>query len=71
MNEITRVLCDDWEGVYLNGRLVAQHHHVDLRDVVEAMGAEYHSLEVTSEWIDAEGELPIDLGMIPEEARLP
>lgn len=68
--EITRVLCDDWEGVYLNGRLIAQHHHVDLRDVVEALGAEYHFLEVDAQWAQDEGELPIDLGMIPEEVRI-
>lgn len=69
---MTRVTNDygDWEGIYIDGRLIGQHHHVSIQDVAEALGLKYEDLEVKQAWLEGEGELPIDLGQIPEEARV-
>jgi hypothetical protein len=35
---LTLVHCDDWEAFYVNGKLVYQHHHVDIIDQLEKLG---------------------------------
>lgn len=69
---VTRVTNDygDWEGVYINGRLIGQHHHVQLQDVVRALGFDYHHFEVKQDWLEGNVELPADLADIPKEARV-
>lgn len=39
MNEFVMVSCEsgDWEGLYLNGKLVAEGHSVRLEDVLDAI----------------------------------
>ncbi len=59
--KLTRVYCEDWEGVYLDGVLVAQGHSVDISDVAAALGVEYQSVEADSDWLEDEGELPESL----------
>lgn len=35
MLKIKRISCDDWEGYYINGKLVTENHSIDPRDLLE------------------------------------
>ena len=66
MSEIVFVYADDWEGVYLNGELIQQHHSIDAYDLIHRLikvGVTLGSSScVTSveagEWLSDEGCLP-------------
>jgi hypothetical protein len=45
--KLTRVLFDDWEGFYKDGQLVIESHSVDARQLLEALGFEVESRELT------------------------
>ncbi len=52
---------DDWEGVYLDGKLLAQGHSVDADDILVALG--YKVVDVLTEegWLEDQGYLPENL----------
>ena len=52
------VWSDDWEGLYLDGKLVAQGHEVSGTHVARSLGYKLTSVEADREWITYEGELP-------------
>lgn len=61
MPKITYVIGDDWEGVYLDGKLKAEGHHVTLREFVELLGLEFETVEADDVWLDNMASLPEDL----------
>jgi hypothetical protein len=72
---ITRAVPEggDWEAWYRNGRRLdgpdMQTHSVDPKRILEALGFQVETLEVTDEWLEEQGEFPPDLGSIPPEVR--
>jgi len=74
MGTITLVKSDDgdWEGLYFNSRLATEGHSVSVEDVLEIV----HNYPVDNtevvlvnhQWMDCEGNLPIHLYDIPQEA---
>lgn len=77
-NVITYVSMDDWAGLYINGQLQFEGHSVPAFEWVEAINkvdgpvvAEELSLDdnKVTEWIESLGNLPQNLGDIPEEIR--
>jgi hypothetical protein len=56
--KVTRVWTDNWEGLYVNGRLVAEGHSLDAREALEAVGWAVESRELDEEWITERGHLP-------------
>lgn len=56
--QITFVYGDDWEGLYVNGRLEAQGHAVSRREILSALGYSFEEVEADLEWLHDEGELP-------------
>lgn len=59
--KVTFVDGDDWEGLYLDGTLVEQGHHVRLEDVMKHLGVRYDALYADQEWLEARGRLPENL----------
>ncbi|WP_407529246.1 hypothetical protein [Methylobacterium oryzisoli] len=61
---------NDWEGLYLNGRLVAQGHRVDVENVLRACGVAVHpTVEPDQDWLENEGMLPDTLSEVKRRAR--
>lgn len=67
-NAVLVTNCDDWEGLYVDGELVAQDHQVK-RD--NFLGLEsYETWEVSSEYTHEVGYLPDYLSEIPDDQFL-
>lgn len=49
---------DDWEGLYIDGRLIEEGHYIRLRDLAKAAGLDYEEDEVRYEWLAERGSLP-------------
>ena len=49
MKEFVLIKADEWEGLYVNGELVAEDHSVDLDMVLRHVAPE---INVKEEWID-------------------
>lgn len=60
--EVVRVSVDDWEGVYLDGKLVAENHSLRASDILRIFAKlgliTYMAREGDSEWLEEEGRLP-------------
>lgn len=52
------VLGDDWEGLYLDGKLVEEGHSLDARMTLEAVGYDVKTMEADAEWLTDRGRLP-------------
>lgn len=48
----------DWEGLYLNGRLVFEGHSITWWQMLEALKIEYQTLEADQDWFYQRGNLP-------------
>lgn len=70
--KLTRVVSDDWEGVYLDDRLLNQGHSVDvfyaLYLAIKANGAlNIHlvsTIRVDEDWLREVGNLPVHLSEV-------
>lgn len=69
MSETVRVCIvgndDDWEGIYINGRLANEGHRVAVRDVLDAVKGktliDYEYRTCDRQWLYDHGNLPDDL----------
>lgn len=73
MSILTLVGCTsgDWEGLYVDGVLIDEGHHVDLIPIINGnrVITEAVRLELNSDWLEGTGGLfPLHLRMIPQEA---
>lgn len=66
----TLVSADDWAGLYIDGKLVYQHHSVTARDVLEFGKLEHTSFEVDYEWLESQMWLPDNLEDIPDDVKV-
>jgi len=51
----------DWEGLYINGKLVMENHMLDLRDVLKRLDIKCDFIEADDEWLFEHGVLPKNL----------
>lgn len=63
-NEIVIVNHDDWQGIYVDGKLLMQDHRLRLSDVLTALGIKLNERWVDGEWLETEGLLPEDLNEV-------
>ena len=56
--QVTRVSGGDWEGIYIDGKLVEEDHNVQLRDFAKHVGITLQEIEADLEWLEDEGSLP-------------
>ncbi len=62
--KIDIVNADDWSGLYLDGVLVEEGHHLRLKDVLAACNllAEFH--EVNQAWMEKQQTLPAEFAHV-------
>lgn len=65
------VVGDDWEGLYVDGRLACEGHSVTLQDLARVVGLQLVCSDVDGQWLDDQGQLPELLSEIPEKVRTP
>ena len=49
---------DDWQGIYVDGKLKYENHSLHYRDILEAIGQDFENLQVDM--------MELDLGRLPE-----
>lgn len=65
-SKITFVDGDDWEGLYINNKLVLENHSLRISDVLKALGIKYESIIADDEWLASCGNLPENLADVKE-----
>lgn len=61
MKKITIVNGDDWQGLYVDGRLIREDHRLQVDEVLISLGYDLKNLEADGKWLDITGSLPSDL----------
>ena len=64
MSAVLVTNCDDWEGLYVNGKLVAQDHNLSWKVLRSVKGMLYEQ-EIDSEYTYSVGILPDNYSDIP------
>lgn len=61
--QATYVTCDGREGLYLDGKVVAQGHRIRIDEILSHLGikVDYHAAYDQDSWLDEEGYLPENL----------
>lgn len=60
---------DDWEGLYIDGKLVTENHRLSPRDVLNALGLTLERKHVSTEYLGGEVvSLPQNIKEIPKRA---
>lgn len=67
MKHIVLITADDWQGIYVNGKLMDENHSLSLRMVLEILGVEFSDFTVDQEWMENHGHLPENLSDVPED----
>jgi hypothetical protein len=59
---------NDWEGLYIDGKLVIEGHSISLLDFARATGIDLEQVAVSTEWLgETVGNLPKSFGKIPSK----
>lgn len=69
------VCCDDWEGLYINGILRIENHHIDVFTALQVIQGWWiygdkpisRKYYVDSEWMEDHGSLPVSFDDIPKD----
>ena len=64
MAKVTYVQGDDWEGVYIDGKLEIEGHSIDFREVLDKMGVQVESISADCNWLHERGRLPDNLSEV-------
>lgn len=56
--KITFVDGDDWEGMYIDGKLIIENHVLSVPEVLEKSGLEYDEVFADQDWLAEHGSLP-------------
>lgn len=51
----TLVKGDDWEGFYVNGKLITEGHRIELEDIFEILQLNFTEKWVDVDWLDDKG----------------
>lgn len=63
--EVTIANFDDWQGIYIDGKLIYENHDLSYKDVLNALKYSYETLEVPMDDLDL-GHLPKNLFELEE-----
>jgi hypothetical protein len=58
---------DDWEGIYIDGKLYTEGHRVGLEDLAEALKLDFEKITADCKWLLNSCGLPADLEDVVEE----
>jgi len=72
--KINIVDCDDWFGLYIDGKLVFENHRLEYYDILQAISSrldniEFEISEVDYDWMDGRGALPKKLEKVKLEQQ--
>lgn len=59
----------DWEGLYVDGQLVAEGHTLKWWDVLRALSIDYNTINADEEWMYDVGRLPEKLDEVVREVE--
>jgi len=60
---------DDWEGIYIDGKLKYQNHSINWWDLLKVLGIEFESLYVSEKYLgETVTQLPLNINEIPKKA---
>lgn len=62
--EITIVSGDDWQGLYVDGKLVDEGHSIQLDTFARIMGIDLNEKEADFDWLEKEGRMPDNLSEV-------
>ena len=62
--KVTFVDGDDWEGVYIDGKLVAEGHHVRIDELLQLLGINGEQIYADDAWLADRGSLPQNLSEV-------
>lgn len=57
---------DDWEGLYINGKLALEGHRICKDEMFTILGINYTEVETAEGWLESRGCLPKDLSDVEE-----
>lgn len=55
---------DDWQGLYLDGKLVLENHSLYSIEVLEALKIKFKYIEADGDWMMENGHLPEKLSQV-------
>lgn len=61
MKTATYIVGDDWEGIYIDGKLIEEGHNISPKNLLKKLGYVVETFEPDYDWLDGEGYLPEDL----------
>jgi hypothetical protein len=64
--QVTIVSGDDWEGLYINGELIEESHHIGVDDVLGYLGIPCDVIYPDQDWLVERGCLPVELSEVKE-----
>ncbi len=67
MNKLLILTADDWEGLFIDGKLVTEGHSIPLYEFCEVLGIKVDFKEVDDEYMCEMGSFPQNLDEIPED----
>lgn len=62
--KVTLVLANDWDGLYVDDKLVTQDHSIYASEALEAVGFSVGVVEADDEWLKRRGQLPVSLAAV-------
>lgn len=54
----------DWQGLYIDGKLVMENHQLSIYEILDAIGIDYKYIEADDEWLANRGSLPEKLSQV-------
>lgn len=60
---------DDWNGLYVDGELMAENHSLRPTDVLDALGIPYERVSCDQDWLEENGRLPQQLKEVKRSTR--
>lgn len=61
---------DNWEGLYVSGKLVCENHYLSHEEILEAIGADIDILAIDDDYLFEFDRLPEQFKDIPPEKLL-
>jgi len=58
---------DDWQGLYVDGKLLQQGHVISSDDILKATGIDYDYIFADIDWLGERGDLPDNLNEVKKE----
>jgi hypothetical protein len=60
LKSVVFVGCDgeDWEGLYIDGKLYVEGHSISVKDLLDSLDIPYSNVECDDAWLDKKGCLP-------------